>query len=196
MRNFFKKKNNQGFTLIETLMAISIFSLSTLGLLVILGKGISDTTYTKKKIIAGYLAQEGIEYIRNMRDTFVLYDSVDSPTGWNKFSTSLTSGTALCNTSNGCYFNADNLFSLSPPQPMTQITPLSCNSTCPSLKFDVSTGKYGYTTGIDSGFIRKITVTTVGSPISQIKITSTVYWNQGSGSYNTVFKENLFNWVE
>jgi Tfp pilus assembly protein PilV len=83
-----KLKNNKfskGFTLVETLVSISIFTVSILGLLSILSQGISDTGYAKQKMIAAYLAQEGIEYVRNMRDTYVLYDSVDAQTGWNKF---------------------------------------------------------------------------------------------------------------
>ncbi len=38
-----------------------------------LSQNISNTGYAKKKIIAGYLAQEGVEYVRNMRDNAVLY---------------------------------------------------------------------------------------------------------------------------
>jgi Tfp pilus assembly protein PilV len=59
--------------LIETLVAVSIFSLSILSLMAVLAQGISDTNYAKQRIIAAYLAQEGIEYVRNMRDTYVLF---------------------------------------------------------------------------------------------------------------------------
>ena len=78
----YSKQKNKGFTLVETLVAISIFTMSILGLLSILASGISDTGYAKKKVVAGYLAQEGIEHARNIRDTHVLYD-VSS--GWNNF---------------------------------------------------------------------------------------------------------------
>ena len=66
----------------ETLVAISIFSVSILGLMSILASGISNTNYVKQKVMASYLAQEGIEYIRNMRDNAVLYTSGGN---WNSF---------------------------------------------------------------------------------------------------------------
>ena len=89
MIKFFKQKNKidgftrtpkfgvtpkgGGFTLVETLIAISIFSVSIITMMSILGTGISNTNYAKEKMIASYLAQEGIEYVRNKRDYYVLY---------------------------------------------------------------------------------------------------------------------------
>src|SRR3989344_5252969 len=81
MKKLFKQKN-KAFTLVETLVAISIFTVSLLGIMSVLASGISSTNYAKQKMIASYLAQEGIEYVRNIRDTNVLY-SVNG--GWNGF---------------------------------------------------------------------------------------------------------------
>jgi Tfp pilus assembly protein PilV len=79
----FLKQKNMGFTLVETLVSISIFSMAILGLLSILASGITNTTYAKQKMAADYLAQEGIECIRNTRDNYVLYQ--DSTHDWSKF---------------------------------------------------------------------------------------------------------------
>ncbi|MEK7471530.1 MAG: prepilin-type N-terminal cleavage/methylation domain-containing protein, partial [Patescibacteria group bacterium] len=83
--NKFLKQKNTAFTLVETLVAISIFTMSILGLMSILGSGISNTTYTKQKMTAIYLAQEGIEYARNNRDTAVLYNAGGAQVGWNTY---------------------------------------------------------------------------------------------------------------
>jgi Tfp pilus assembly protein PilV len=90
MTNNFSTKFNQfnkGFTLVETLVAISIFTMSIIALMSVLASGISNTNYAKTKITASYLAQEGIEYARNKRDTSVLYDTISAQNGWNIFLT-------------------------------------------------------------------------------------------------------------
>ncbi|TSC77703.1 MAG: hypothetical protein G01um101424_326 [Parcubacteria group bacterium Gr01-1014_24] len=191
MKKIYQQKN-KGFTLVETLVAISIFTMSILALLVVLTQGIANTNYAKTKIIASYLAQEGIEYIRNMRDTFVLYDATDSQTGWNSFNSKLINSS--CQIGNGCYFDDQNLNYANPVQPMAGITVSPCGASCPPLLYDEITGKYGYTTGVNSGFTRKVKITVI-SP-NEIKVFSTLYWTQSSGSYNIVFSESLFNWIE
>ncbi len=90
---FFKNKSGKtkikprgapGFTLIETLIAIAIFSVSVVALMSVLGSGISDIDRAQAKISATYLAQEGIEYARNLRDNYIFYSSFTGKT-WNDF---------------------------------------------------------------------------------------------------------------
>jgi type II secretory pathway pseudopilin PulG len=101
-------KKNKGFTLVETLVAISIFTVSILGLISILASGVSDISYAKQKIVASYLAQEGIEYVRNMRDTAVLYPSVGQTAQdmWNTFTSGLPK-TIPCSDSSCPVFSSD-----------------------------------------------------------------------------------------
>ena len=190
-------ETSRGFTLVETLVAISIFSMSILGLMSILASGISDTNYAKQKMTASYLAQEGIEYIRNMRDTYVLYDPTDSQTGWISFNSKLTSAPALCSAGNGCYFDDRNLDYTNHSQQTwkNNLIIIACVSSCPHLFYDSNTGKYGYASGVSSGFTRKIQIIPTTSP-DEIKVSSTVFWTQGSGNYNITFSENLFNWAQ
>ncbi|MDP1624898.1 MAG: prepilin-type N-terminal cleavage/methylation domain-containing protein [bacterium] len=60
---------NKGFTLVEAMVAISILSLAVTGPLVIAQKGIGSAVYARDQITASYLAQEAVEYVRNVRDT-------------------------------------------------------------------------------------------------------------------------------
>src|SRR5258708_30071470 len=201
MIKFFEKINkelreNRAFTLVESLVAISIFTVSLLTLMIVLGGGVSNINYVKEKIIATYLAQEGIEYVRNMEDTFILY-SATSQTGWDAFNNKLLSGNALCEIPahpNGCYFYDGNLDYTSQNNPITQIPLTACNGSCPVLLYNPSTGKYNYSTGSTCGFTRKIQATIINA--NETKIMSTVFWVQGSGTYSTSFSESLFKWVE
>lgn len=65
-------KSTAGFTLIETLVAISIFVASVTVLLVVTGGGIKDVNSAQNKLTATYLAQEGAELVRASRDTYFM----------------------------------------------------------------------------------------------------------------------------
>lgn len=192
MKSFFIKRNNRfvctsgfgitpnehGFTLVETLVAISIFTVSIMGLMSVLSDGIADTNYAKKKVVAEYLAQEGIEYIRNMRDTYVLYTTFNK---WADFKEKMDP----CVSNNECGF--DN--SVFPPDVF------ACSTNKEGCKLYVDNGNYNTNlVGSDSGFVRKIRISTVNT--DELRIFSTVSWDQGSGEHSVVFSEDLFNWAE
>lgn len=61
--------NNKSFTLIEVVVAIFLISLGTLGSFSLIQRTVSFTAITSSQLAASYLAQEGIEVIRNIRDT-------------------------------------------------------------------------------------------------------------------------------
>src|SRR3990170_1749725 len=75
---------SRGFTLIETLVALVIFTTSITVLISVTGSGVANTNYAKNKFIASYLAQEGVEMVRNIRDNAWL-DPAGG--GWSKFIT-------------------------------------------------------------------------------------------------------------
>ncbi|MBU0611911.1 prepilin-type N-terminal cleavage/methylation domain-containing protein [Patescibacteria group bacterium] len=186
----FLRQKNKGFTLVETLVAVSIFSISILSIMVVLGQGVSDANYAKRKMIASYLAQEGIEYMRNMRDTFALSPLTTSSEAWGEFKNKLI--LASCDNGSGCYFDSQGLAGSS----ITEIALNACQEAkCDRLKYDPIAG-YNYISGGDSGFSRKIQAEAVLGSDNEIKILSTVYWNQGSGDYSITLSENLYNWIE
>ena len=73
---FFKKRTQSGFTLIETLFAVLIFSAALVSLMTIAGRGISATRTAREQVTAYYLAQEGLEVVRNIRDTNFVIDGL------------------------------------------------------------------------------------------------------------------------
>jgi len=178
--------------LVETLVAISIFSVSLVGLMTVLGQGIANTGYAKKKAIAAFLAQEGIEYVRNIRDTYMLYGATTSA-GWTSFNNKLIG--ASCQLANGCYFDDSSLNFSSQTQPIVSIPFYACSGSCPIMYYDPTYGRYNYALGSSSEYRRKINITQLNGA-TEARITSTVYYSQGSGTYSVSFSESLFNWVE
>ena len=198
MKFFFKKNNklHRGFTLVEMLVAVSVFTMSILIMIITLAQGISDTSYARQKIIATYLAQEGIEYLRNIRDTSMLYNASSAEAGWADFKDELL--TSSCDQEGGCYFNAGGLDFGESSQPILEILPFSAcngvNGACPEFKYNSATKEYNYATGGNSGFWRKIKIVQI--TVDEIKVSSTVIWTQKSGTHSVTFSETLYNWIK
>lgn len=181
-----RKKLVSGFTLVETLVALFIFSISVLTVMSVLSKGISSTIYAKDKIVAEYLSQEGIEYFRNMRDIF----SDDKTGGWEKFVETLKiSG---CE-EGGCYFSndEDDFFQ---KNSTTEIPIIACVDKCPNFLYESKLGKYNYNTGGKSTFSRKMLIKEIDS--DNIKITSEVTYSAGTNTSAVSLSENLSNWID
>jgi prepilin-type N-terminal cleavage/methylation domain-containing protein len=203
MKNFFTKSRkiiNQssrenknlasGFTLVETLLALSIFSIAITGLISVSSRGVNDTNFVKNKMIASHLAAEGIELVRNMRDEMVMsvYESgVGVDNFWNNFIFGNPPGIVDCYDPNGnrsCYMDA---FS---------VLPTTCNNNnCPKLRYDPGTG-YGYAGSLETSFTRTIRVFNVpGGANEEVIVDSVVTWNQGSNIHSASYRYNLFNWI-
>ena len=66
----FTKKG--GFTLLEVIVAIFLLTVGVGGSLVLINQTLSATQILPQKLIASYLAQEGIEIAKNVRDSNLL----------------------------------------------------------------------------------------------------------------------------
>ncbi len=177
----------RGFTIIETLVALSIFTVSILGLLTVTAQGVSDTNFSKNKFIASYLAQEGIEMVRNMRDTSILSGN----TWTNSFHQGSPYNLNECyptGVSAGCDINSKTLIAFQCP-----ISP----GICSNLGYDLVSGFYSSgpfdQSSKDSGFNRLITLKDVND--HEVQVTTTVYWTQGASTKSVTLTENIFDWI-
>lgn len=59
---------NRGFTLIEVVVSVLIISLVSVSAMYALSLNLSSAVRIKNNLIAAYLAQEGLEVVRNLRD--------------------------------------------------------------------------------------------------------------------------------
>ena len=58
----------RGFTIVETLVAITVLMIAIAGPLVVASKGLFGALASKDQMVAAYLAQESMETIKNIRD--------------------------------------------------------------------------------------------------------------------------------
>lgn len=63
------RDNQKGFTLVESMIAVGIIVTSLVSILVLINRSLGFSSLAFNKLVAGNLAQEGIEIVRNIRDT-------------------------------------------------------------------------------------------------------------------------------
>lgn len=63
-----KLQKNKAFTLVETLVAISILMIAVAGPLTVANQGLTSAIYSKDQMVASFLVQESMETIKYLRD--------------------------------------------------------------------------------------------------------------------------------
>lgn len=178
----------RGFTLIETLFSIFIFSVSIVALLSITAGGVADSNFIKKKQTAYLLAQEGIELVRNARDTEMRFGG-----DWVSFRT----GMSPCTSALPCTIDTYIFAQTGSIANAMQTCP--SNAGCPFLKqnntINSSTkGFYQYLDGEETDFKRSINLG-VFKVRPEAEITSTVTWEHGGEEYSIELNESITGWV-
>lgn len=198
---------NRGLTMVETLVAISILTIAVIGPLGIIAQALHTSYYARDQMTAYYLAQEAVEYVRNLRDkqginiTNQYLDNTIStpPPTWIQ-------GVVL-------------LDQLNPRTVTTSLDTYSLTRTAGDYKFDkclgscaplnISTdGIFGDSSAgsVPSNFIREIYFQRVysdsgfdsgGNPTTpeEFVMVVNVYWKSGSTNSKLTLKEYFTDWV-
>lgn len=177
--------SRRGFTLIETLVAVLILSSAIAGPLTIASKGLLTAIVAKDQMIAYYLAQDAMEFVRFKRDTNQLCLSAGgSCSGVSSWLTGFDTGGCI-NTANGCHVDS---FSG---------TISSCSGACPPLRFHTTNNQYLTTGTGEVRFVRTVRIQQpIGTNNDEVRVTVTVSWSDLAGATHqpVTVVEDMFNW--
>jgi prepilin-type N-terminal cleavage/methylation domain-containing protein len=167
------KKRSKGFSLVETLVAITILLTAIGAPMTIAQRSYSDSRIAKNRAVAIFLAQEAIEYVRNVRDT----NNIQS-LYW------LENLNPECSLPNGCTIDSTTVFPTVSP----------CPGDCPVLRFDNINGYYGYNPLYDETiFVRKVIISEVVA-LTEASIVVEISWDDGRITSSYRVTENLLDW--
>ena len=170
-----KEKLNfkKAFTLVETLVAVMILSIAVVGPMFSSAQNIKLASFSQNQLVAFYLGQEAIEYVRNVRDTNLISPSGD----W-------LNGVTVCKEATGCYIDVKNN------------TVTVCGTSCPKLDFNGV--NYTYKSGGADGnsiFTRTVKIDgTVRVGGDEAKISVFVNWKDKDIPKTMNLQDNIFNW--
>lgn len=175
----------KGFTLLETLIAITILTLAVAGPLFTASRAIVSARAAGYQLTASYLAHESAEYVRELRDDYYINAVKSNPatastTGWANFHTDID----RCSTGNGCTFDQ---FASDP-----KLAP--CAGSCSRLYLTApSSGVYTQqVVGEQTQFTRSVKTEAVS--VTEERVTSTVAWTFHGMSYTITTTDHLTPW--
>lgn len=192
MKNNNSQRNNNlttrqvtGFILIETIVAIGILMLAIPAALTVASKSVFLASYSKDQVIATYLAQEGIEIIRNHRDENMLRGV--------PWLVGITSSACPATTpGKGCRVD----YGPSDENPLIETCTTGCSTV---LNKDTVYGSYSYqpvsATVVPSKFSRVIQIEDVTGN-DEIRVTSIVTYAAGGVNKTIALTRNLTRWVQ
>jgi prepilin-type N-terminal cleavage/methylation domain-containing protein len=185
------KNTHNGFTLIESLVAITLLMTAIAVPITIAYQGIAATHLSRDTMAAQYLAQDAADYIvaKKLSNDIASLQGVPGVTWLSGFNNSCITVNATQNppasSLTKCYI--DTTLGLS------NTVGTTCGTTCPVLKYNSSNGRYSHGTGSDSKFRRSVTIQRFGSDSNEIRVVVTIEWASSLGAKSHELKFNLLN---
>lgn len=187
-RDLLKQNNmklSKGFTMIEIVIALFVLTVAVIGVYNAFSIMAVATTQMSDRFTAAYLAQEGIEIVRNIRDNNWLQADQNSDITWDR-------GLTSCDT--GC--EADYK------------TEAFSGAGYVGNVLKLGGGFYNYSSGVDTKFKRKIVIDPVKNDANEtiaLKVAVTVFWAEKPTIVNIDFpassgsitaEDYLYNWYK
>lgn len=158
----------KGFTLVEVLVAAFIVTLGAGGAFALVQRTISFTSNAVFQLEATYLAQEGIEITRNIRDSNLLKIHKGVGGEWTDNLTGCESGCEAAYADQALVAYQDRLLRL-------------------------NSGLYNYAAGSNTSFKRKVTITNPSAEVLEVSVEVT--WTERTRSHSLTAATQLYNWL-
>jgi hypothetical protein len=182
------KSFSKSFTLLEVILAITVLTLAVGGSFILISQTIASVSLAQSKLIASYLAQEGIEMAKNIRDTNWLKIQP-----WDQ------------NLNEGACWEGDYQTGAPPDYPSFVSCPYPYQYD--DLRFlgvdEDGFYSYSYLLGNESIFKRKIVISDKvdlddppdGEP-DKLKVSVEILWEERGKSHSLIAQEYLYNWTK
>ena len=165
MRKIFKRDNKKGFSLLEIMVSIFVLLVGILGVSNVVLSTILTHTLNKDRLVASYLAQEGVELVRNMRDT-----------NW------------VISRNFGAGFPSSGWWEIDVKNQKLQ----RLSGSGRYLKIDPTSGMFQYDFGKETPFKRKIRFIRQGNQYIEVEVV--VEWQRLRRNYSVQVSTYLYNW--
>ena len=186
------RKKSAGFTVLEVILAITVLTIAVSGSFILISQTIGSVSQIQSRLIASYLVQEGLETIRNIRDSNWLKSQA-----WDQ---GLEGGDCL---------EGDYQTGAPPDYPLLTscYLPYPCDLPCQyehllALGIDGNGFySYNYTPENKTIFKRKITISDrvdLDDPLDEefdkFKVSVEVFWREKGQIRSLPAQEYLYNW--
>ncbi len=162
----------KGFTLLETLVAVAVLLMALMGPFSIAQQSLRSAYYARDQVTAFYLAQEGVEFVRAIRDQNYL-----SGSDWLE-------GIGPTCTNTPCTIDFPNFTYATCPQ-----------GVCAALRLSTIGGLYNQADGPPTPFTRQILLTPSPTNADQIIVSVTITWRSAGVARTFTIEERLNNWL-
>jgi prepilin-type N-terminal cleavage/methylation domain-containing protein len=177
----------RGFTLIETLVAISILLIAISGPFYAIQKAITSSNIARDQLIASALSQEAIEQVYSVRDSNYLLNNQGNTFSW-------LSG--LDGTSDGYHYTdcfAQDCTVDSYPDDTPGLVFAACPGSCAPLNLSTDNIYTQHSGFPATKFTRKLRLATITG--NEVRVVSTVSWSFQGTDYSVILTDEIYNWL-